>query len=709
MANVFKIELRNCNNIDLGTIKIHESKLNIKYGINGIGKSTIAKAIKYKIESVDKLNELIPFKLQDQNISPEVIITGDLKTVSIFDEEYLNQFVYKRDELISNSFEILIKSPTYVKTVQEIETILEDTKQVFKKNESLTQTIYDFERLSDSFILTSTNKLSMASSLIKVLKKGNLIENIPVKLQGYTPFLKYENCTHWLDWQMKGKLFLDISNNCPFCASQIQEKKEIIKSVSETYDKKIIEKLVTIIDALNNLGDYFSISAYEKLKEITTKNRGLEEDEINYLTETKIQIDIFLDKLRKLQSISPKDLAESDKIEDQINSLVIKFDYLDRFDSIKSKEIADSLNDSLSKILDNIKILKSNIDKQDNEIKRLIGDHKNNINRFLKNAGYKYEVVFTEEKNDNKLRLKHSDSNSQIIYGNQYLSFGEKNAFALVLFMYDAISKKPDLIILDDPISSFDKNKKYAVMDVLFKKDNSFKGKTVLMLTHDIEPIIDVVKILYNKFNYLTTSHFLCAKNNVIREIEITRNDLLSFSQICKTIIDGSLDNIIKLIYLRKYYELIDDRSNEYEVLSNLIHKRKKEYATDQRKEKLNNNFQELSSEDFEEGITNIKKCIYQFDYDSTLEIIKDNSKIIEIYKNTNDSFVKIALLRILIQDADKNEKPNDVFLKFINEIYHIENDFLFQLNPVKFDIIPQFIVDYCDDYVKSIDDCRRN
>jgi len=49
------------------------------------------------------------------------------------------------------------------------------------------------------------------------------------------------------------------------------------------------------------------------------------------------------------------------------------------------------------------------------------------------------------------------------------LSFGERNAFALVLFMFDAIKENADLIILDDPISSFDKNKKYAIMNMLFK------------------------------------------------------------------------------------------------------------------------------------------------------------------------------------------------------------------------------------------------
>ena len=37
----------------------------------------------------------------------------------------------------------------------------------------------------------------------------------------------------------------------------------------------------------------------------------------------------------------------------------------------------------------------------------------------------------------------------------------------LILFMFDAIRSDAKLIILDDPISSFDSNKKYAIINRL--------------------------------------------------------------------------------------------------------------------------------------------------------------------------------------------------------------------------------------------------
>jgi len=44
MANL-EVTIENCNSIDTAAILVTEGCLNIKYGPNGIGKSTIAKAI----------------------------------------------------------------------------------------------------------------------------------------------------------------------------------------------------------------------------------------------------------------------------------------------------------------------------------------------------------------------------------------------------------------------------------------------------------------------------------------------------------------------------------------------------------------------------------------------------------------------------------------------------------------------------------------
>ena len=57
------ITVKNCNNIDEGRINILEGALNIKYAVNGTGKSTISKALQAFIEDDDEQKKnLIPFK-----------------------------------------------------------------------------------------------------------------------------------------------------------------------------------------------------------------------------------------------------------------------------------------------------------------------------------------------------------------------------------------------------------------------------------------------------------------------------------------------------------------------------------------------------------------------------------------------------------------------------------------------------------------------
>ena len=45
--------------------------------------------------------------------------------------------------------------------------------------------------------------------------------------------------------------------------------------------------------------------------------------------------------------------------------------------------------------------------------------------------------------------------------------------------------------------------------------------------------------------------------------------------------------------------------------------------------------------------------------------------------------------------------KEEDVLVKFINESYHIENDYAYYLDMVKFETVPEYIVKAIDDYME--------
>ncbi len=85
------------------------------------------------------------------------------------------------------------------------------------------------------------------------------------------------------------------------------------------------------------------------------------------------------------------------------------------------------------------------------------------------------------------------------------------------------------MIILDDPISSFDKDKKYAIINRLFKTGSqnlSFYEKTVMMLTHDFEPLIDYIKTNSGRQSVTSmTANYIDNINGELSILPINRDD----------------------------------------------------------------------------------------------------------------------------------------------------------------------------------------
>ena len=694
------IEVKNCNNIDSANIVLTENNLNIKFAPNGTGKSTIARAIILGTTEDSGLDELMPFKLRESNPDdkkPEVIGLDSIQNVMCFNEEYVSQFVFKPEELLSNSFDIFIKTDAYRDKEQKIEELLTDIKKLFENNDELESLINSFKELGNAFKLTKTG-ISKSSTGMKGLAKGNKIKHIPSGLESYQPFIQSQKSVNWVDWQIKGYDYADLSDNCPFCTSDTAEKKEQIAKVGQEYDKNTIKNLVAIIGVIERLGEYFSEKARSKLSTITTLKDGIEKEHEDYLVDVKKQIDTFITKLEKLKTLSGFQFKEEDKVAEKLPSYKIDLSFIDKLNSEKTQKAIKPINASIDVIIKKSGQLQGEINQQRLAMQGIIAKHKRDINGFLSYAGYNYKVEITGEGEQTKLKLRHKDHSQCLSGGNQYLSFGERNAFALVLFMYECLSKKPDLIILDDPISSFDRNKKYAILEMLFRRDSDscLKNKTVLMLTHDIEPIIDTIKSLHHKFGNQTSATFLQLVGSQIKEQKMERNDIQTFAQICQNALGSNKDDIVKLIYMRRHFEIIDDKSDAYQVLSNVLHKR--EHAIDTRELKdENNNYPKMDAAKFSSGCAEIKNQLGTFVYDNILNRVSDNNTLMSLYSESANGYEKLQVFRLLALDV-----KNSVIQKFINETYHIENEFICQLDPAKFDTIPEYVINECDKLVEE-------
>jgi wobble nucleotide-excising tRNase len=603
-----QIEIRNCNNLDSATITLAIGKLNIKFAPNGTGKSTIARAVLLAAKGDQNLlNEFMPFKLRKENTEnkkPQVSGVETLKNIMCFDEKYVSQFVFKPAELISNSFDILLRTETYKQKAREIEELVQNTKQLFTGNTELEILIATLKEMGGAFKLSKSG-LDKKSTGMKGLSAGNKIKHIPAGLESYTPFIQSPDSVRWIDWQTNGYDFVELSDNCPFCTSHAVDKKEQIKMVGQEYDKNTVKNLIALIDVIEKLGDYFSDEAKAKLTEITTLKEGLKKEHEAFLATVKTQIDNFAEKLEKLRMLSGIQFKEGDKVADKLPGYKLDLLFFSELNSAKMLDAIAPINASINGVIEQAGLLQGKIGQQRSDMNKTIARDQKDINDFLCYAGYRYAVEISGEGEQAQLKLRHIDYAEHLSGGNQHLSFGERNAFAIVLFMYECLSKKPDLIILDDPISSFDKNKKYAILEMLFRRDagSCLKNKTVLMLTHDVEPIIDTIKSLAEKFNNHTSASFLKLAASHISECRIAKDDMQTFSQICKSAIASDKDEVIKLIYMRRQFEIADNKGDAYQVLSNLFHERA--LAEDYREEKSpDDEYPEMRAAKFVSGKT---------------------------------------------------------------------------------------------------------
>lgn len=92
------------------------------------------------------------------------------------------------------------------------------------------------------------------------------------------------------------------------------------------------------------------------------------------------------------------------------------------------------------------------------------------------------------------------------------------------------------------------------------------------------------------------------------------------------------------------------------------------------------------------EAQKSIQKQISSFDYDALIAVVKDDAAMRAKYASTGVGYEKIQLFRIIHGKHDDH-----VITKFINESYHIENEYVMQLNPHKFESVPEYVIDECD------------
>lgn len=98
----------------------------------------------------------------------------------------------------------------------------------------------------------------------------------------------------------------------------------------------------------------------------------------------------------------------------------------------------------------------------------------------------------------------------------------------------------------------------------------------------------------------------------------------------------------------------------------------------------------------FDSGCADIQEYLSGLTYDNILADLTDD-KLQELIENASD-YEKVIAIRLKLERNPELfaqlRKQSPATFKFINETNHIENDYVFQLDPLKFYCVPAFYLD---------------
>ncbi len=707
------IILENCNCIKKGCIKIETNALNIKYGLNGVGKSTLSRAIYLKAnKNEEEIRNLLPYGEEDTN---KIAVDGVcFNKVMIFDEKYVNSYLFEKEGVLENSFNVFLRSEKCEELSENITKMLNDLKEIFNKDSRIRK----LEELLPSFNETlkySNGNISKKGGVGEFLKGNGAGFDKYVSLSRYKPFYTMDTSkiSKWAKWRNDGTNYI-IDNSCPFCTEKLQ--KSIIDDnnlISKVFKNSALTTASSIIEYLENAKNlnFISEDSYNKLiKLIDTKNVEAQlTDELEALArETNYLIEI----ISKIQDFKPLKvtLQEVNDINNYLDLLIIDKGKIDRFYNTNLIfSLADDVQSKVQDLKKQTGLLTGLFKQYNNYLNNIIRERREDINYFFKLAGfpYKFEFSIKGEDNTSTFLVPNDIDNYRVTEPNKHLSWGEKNAFSLVMFMFEAINNDADLIILDDPITSFDKDKKYAVIKRLFdNKRVSFTEKTVLMITHDLQPLIDLVYNNMFKRLSLSTKIKACYIENdkgLLNETDVSKQDLINCLQFSiNTAKNPNYCMPIRVVNLRKYIEMTNANyfdSNDYSIVSNLIHGRIKPLLAD--------GTTEMNSDDANSGMEAIKEIIGIDDYGKIIEQLK-SKELFNIITNGNN-YEKIIAVRLLFERNGNMlldfRRKHFAACKFINESNHVENDYIFQLDPTKYFDIPSLYLEEIIGFLKENED----
>ncbi|OUQ36432.1 hypothetical protein [Massilimicrobiota timonensis] len=691
-----KIEFNNLGVIEHGNLEIIENSINVKYGINGTGKSTIAKGIEKSIKGED----LSVLKKYDSDLVPTIQIDKNFSNVIVFNQEYVNQYLFHED-IVNNSFEILINTDEYKLALKRINNLFFDLVNSISSSDikTIIEELTGFKNSLDFKIKETKKGTTYSVPATTKFAKGKKLSNLSVLItedaKPYQSLLEANNNFEWHKWFENGIKLLT-GKKCPFCLNDLPENFEkICADINNTFKTTALKQNVEVKNVVYKIKKYFDDNTKKEVDNIVNSNDKVSSDEAKLLYSLYVLCEQELNKLNNLSNLSViqiKEKYDNNILVDFLKENKLSMDFYSHLEKDVFEKI-NNVNNSIDNLISKDKDIKNITQEFSQKLNFCILNKSQYINDFLRISGIPYEVKIQALGDKNYKTILKPICVEKIISKDD-LSYGERNAISLILFSLEA-EQNYDLIILDDPVSSFDNNKKFAILYYLFTKDNAvFKNKTVILFTHDFDIIID---LMYkdNFRNINDSCSFVSNQNGIFTDIRIKKdwvcNTLRQWEKKSK---NTGLNILLRLVNLRKYLQYSNPKENDaFNIISSL------EHLYDTPKKKECGELIDMNEDEINDGISTIMEYINNFDYEDILSKLKSSSNLIKWYKSATSSIDKLQIMRAYLY-LNPLKAEDQVFMSFITESYHYENNEMISLDEKRYNIIPNYIIKICDSII---------
>lgn len=538
------------------------------YAPNGVGKSSLAKAFKNGIKAEYTYEYNGNIYTERSNDTPIIVIDDFFfRNIASREKEKISDYILGSQ--INKELELREKIENIVANIKgQIITYLKDEYGIKTKNNNLCEFVNNNELKGFISALANTRDKGKDYDAKEILR---LIENLDLDSESI----------------LNDEKFNYIKNN-------LEKPNSIIKTIIE-FDTSNFKKIAEFkkIDIDND-----AIKILEKHKGITTC----------IFEETHILPENIKEQLERNKETIIKQLTPKQK---EITKKILELDNNDPFSikNIFNYAFEKGVIEDIEKLIKDIKTIiiqiQNEISKyiikivQENKLKDLYIELKELLDK---------KVELTEE---DEILLKNiienclnkevkieRDSNKNIIFKlndtdvigksrqDLPLSTGEQNFISLYFELLAAKNSTKDIVIIDDPISSFDsiyKNKiVYAILKVLEKKNT-------IILTHNINTIKLMQHQYKNCFNLYLLNNEKGEENGFIKVNGRANNSenyrdldlMLEIKNVIQLFKESSFLNdvrnkeqfLLSLIpFMRSYFNLLPQHEDHYKKLCKLMH-----------------------------------------------------------------------------------------------------------------------------------------